>query len=137
MGNFGAGNDTKRLGSEWLGRQVPIIIDRPLGSAHSGRPDLVYPLNYGYIPGTVAGDGEPIDVYLMGEPHLLEGTLVFIVGIIHRHNDSEDKLVGCREARHVTPQEIMQAVSFTEQWFDVTIETISGEARYEGLSFDK
>ncbi|MBQ9299025.1 MAG: hypothetical protein IJ214_00790 [Clostridia bacterium] len=37
---------------------VHVVIDRPLGSRHPEHPDLVYPVNYGYIPGLPAGDGE-------------------------------------------------------------------------------
>ncbi|WP_407926870.1 inorganic diphosphatase [Caproicibacter fermentans] len=28
---------------------------------------MIYPLNYGYLPGTIAEDGEEIDAYLVGE----------------------------------------------------------------------
>ena len=43
-----------------------MVIDRPLGSAHPQHPDLVYPVNYGYIPNTEAGDLDPIDAYVLG-----------------------------------------------------------------------
>ena len=41
-----------------LNRRVHVLVDRPLGSRHPERPDLIYPLNYGYLPGTLSGDGE-------------------------------------------------------------------------------
>lgn len=41
-----------------------IIIDRPRGSRHPRMPDMVYPLDYGYLAGTTAGDGDGIDVWL-------------------------------------------------------------------------
>jgi len=39
-----------------------VVIDRPKGSAHPRYPDMIYPVNYGYLDGTVSGDGEGIDV---------------------------------------------------------------------------
>lgn len=41
-----------------------IIVDRPKGSAHPRYPDLIYPLDYGYLENTSAGDGDGIDVWL-------------------------------------------------------------------------
>jgi inorganic pyrophosphatase len=41
-----------------------ITIDRPKGTAHPRFPDLIYPINYGYINNTQSQDGEGIDVFL-------------------------------------------------------------------------
>lgn len=41
-----------------------VIIDRPRGSAHPRYPELIYPLDYGYLENTSAGDGDGIDVWL-------------------------------------------------------------------------
>jgi inorganic pyrophosphatase len=41
-----------------------IVVDRPRGSSHPRRPEVVYPYDYGYLAGTAAGDGEGIDVWL-------------------------------------------------------------------------
>ncbi len=35
----------------------PIIIDRPTGSSHPRYPEAIYPLDYGYLENTKAGDG--------------------------------------------------------------------------------
>ncbi len=40
-----------------------IIIDRPKGTAHPKYPDLIYPMDYGYLKGTTAVDGNEIDVW--------------------------------------------------------------------------
>ncbi|HEY9293603.1 MAG TPA: inorganic pyrophosphatase [Microlunatus sp.] len=45
-----------------------IIIDRPKGSAHPRFGQWVYPVDYGYIAGTSAADGEGIDIWLGTEP---------------------------------------------------------------------
>ena len=51
----------------YLGQTVTIDIDRPIGYVHhKGEKTLVYPINYGYIPGVLGGDGEELDVFLMG-----------------------------------------------------------------------
>jgi len=41
-----------------------LIVDRPRGQAHPRYPDLIYPRDYGYLEGTVAGDGAGIDVWI-------------------------------------------------------------------------
>jgi len=41
-----------------------IVIDRPKGSAHPRFPDIIYPLDYGYLAGTTSGDGQGIDVWM-------------------------------------------------------------------------
>ncbi len=52
--------------SAWEGllRERGVILDRPRGSAHPRFPEMIYPLDYGYIPGTVGGDGDEIDVFV-------------------------------------------------------------------------
>lgn len=41
-----------------------IVIDRPQGSAHPRMPTTIYPFDYGYLEGTVSGDGQGIDVWV-------------------------------------------------------------------------
>lgn len=40
-----------------------IVIDRPRGSTHPRHEEIVYPVDYGYLEGTTAGDGDGIDVF--------------------------------------------------------------------------
>jgi hypothetical protein len=35
-----------------------IAIDRPRWQAHPLYPDMIYPCDYGHVPGTTAADGE-------------------------------------------------------------------------------
>lgn len=44
---------------------MTVPIDRPIGSAHPKHDDIIYPINYGFIPKVLGGDGEGLDVYLM------------------------------------------------------------------------
>ena len=46
--------------------KVKVIVDRPMGSRHPEH-GFIYPVNYGYVPGTFAEDGEEIDAYVLGE----------------------------------------------------------------------
>jgi inorganic pyrophosphatase len=41
-----------------------VILDRPRGSVHPRYADVTYPLDYGYLANTTAGDGGGIDVWL-------------------------------------------------------------------------
>ncbi len=47
-----------------LAKSHPIHIDRPRGSVHPDWPELLYPLDYGYLEGTMASDGDGIDVWI-------------------------------------------------------------------------
>lgn len=41
-----------------IGKKAHVIIDRPLGSRHPKYRELIYEVNYGYVPGIIGGDGE-------------------------------------------------------------------------------
>ena len=41
-----------------------ITIDRPKGFAHKRFPELIYPIDYGYINNTKSQDGQGIDVFV-------------------------------------------------------------------------
>lgn len=104
-----------------LGKIVNIQVDRPIGYNHHG---ILYPINYGYIPGVMAPDGEEQDVYLLGVNEPVDKYTVRIIAIIHREDDVEDKLVGAPLGMEFTKEEITKAVHFQEQFFAHTIETI-------------
>ena len=48
--------------SDFIGKVVTVKVDRPLGSKHP-EYGLIYTLNYGYVPGVMAPDGEELDAY--------------------------------------------------------------------------
>lgn len=48
---------------ERLVADCPLKLDRPKGSHHSRYPELVYPLDYGYLEGSTSVDGGGIDVW--------------------------------------------------------------------------
>ena len=105
----------KALASSYLGQIVEIEIDRPLGSTHPKHPDLIYPVNYGFIPGVFGGDGEEMDVYLLGVDKPVSKYSAQIIAIVHRLDDEEDKLVGAPVGTHFTKTEIEKSVAFQER----------------------
>ena len=96
---------------------MTMIVDRPLGSSHPNYPDIIYPINYGYIPGLMAADGDEQDVYLLGVDHPLETYTGLIIAILKRADDVEDKLVMAPEGRHFSDRDILELTYFQEQYF--------------------
>lgn len=115
----------KELVKSYLGKTVTIKMDRPMGFVHKKENySLTYPINYGYIPGVTGGDGEELDVYLLGVNEPVDEYTVKIIGIVHRENDNEDKLVAAPEGMSFTKEEIEREVHFQEQYYETEIETI-------------
>ena len=101
-----------------LGKIVRVIIDRPLGSHHPNYEDLVYPMNYGYIEGIIAPDGEEQDAYVMGIDRPIEQFTGTLIAIVHRLNDVEDKWVVAPEGTHFSAEDIEKAIEFQEKYFE-------------------
>lgn len=114
----------KALVWSYLGRNVYIKIDRPIGTAHPKHPDIIYPVNYGYIPGVSGGDGEELDVYVLGVDYPVSDFNGRIIGIIHRENDIEDKLVAAPDGLILNQSQITEAVYFQEQFYKSRTEAI-------------
>ena len=107
----------KALASSYLGKTITIRIDRPAGSTHPQYSDLIYPVNYGYIPNVFSGDGEELDVYLLGVDKPVTEYSARIIAVVHRLDDAEDKLVAAPEGMMFTRKEIKEAVSFQERFY--------------------
>ena len=77
-----------------MGTKQKIVIDRPVGYVHHTKGiTLDYPINYGYLPGIIGGDGEEQDVYVLGIVQPLTEFEGRIIAAIRRTDDNEDKLV--------------------------------------------
>ncbi|MBE6558771.1 MAG: inorganic pyrophosphatase [Ruminococcaceae bacterium] len=100
-----------------LGRTVTVTVDRPLGSRHPRWPDMIYPVNYGYVTGITGGDGEAQDAYILGVDSPLETFEGRVIAVIHRLDDVEDKWVVAPEDRPFAAEEIEAAVAFQERYF--------------------
>ncbi len=100
-----------------IGDIVTVTVDRPLGSFHPEYKDMLYPINYGYIEGIIAPDGEEQDAYILGVNEAVEKFTGKIIAVIHRSDDVEEKWVVCPEDRTFSREEIMEQVSFQEQYY--------------------
>lgn len=100
-----------------IGRTVTVTVDRPLGSRHPQYPDLVYPVNYGYIEGVMGGDGEWQDVYILGVEKPVPRFTGRIIAVVRRLDDEEDKWVAAPEGMCFSDAEIRESIRFQEQFF--------------------
>ena len=101
---------------DYLGKTLEVKIDRPLGSKHP-KHGFIYPINYGYIPNTISGDGEELDCYVLGTYEPLETFKGKCIAIIHRLNDNDDKLIIVPENKFFSNNEIRVLTEFQEQYF--------------------
>ncbi|MBP3797280.1 MAG: inorganic diphosphatase [Ruminococcus sp.] len=104
-----------------INRIVTVTIDRPMGSYHPEYKDMYYPINYGYIEGVMADDGEEQDAYVIGVDKPLETFTGKVIAVIKRHDDVEDKWVVCPEGCNYTKEEIQRLTEFQEKFFDSEI----------------
>ena len=101
---------------KYLNKTVTVKIDRPLGSKHPDW-DLIYEVNYGYVPNTISGDGEELDCFVLGVDKPLDNFTGKCIAIIHRINDNDDKLIIVPEGMNFTNKEIRNLTNFQEKYF--------------------
>jgi inorganic pyrophosphatase len=95
-------------------------MDRPLGTRHP-KHGFMYCVNYGFVPGTVSGDGEELDAYLLGVFEPLQSYIGKCIAVIHRINDDDDKLIVVPDGKQYTDDEIRKLTNFQEQYFQSEI----------------
>lgn len=100
----------------YLGKEVKVTIDRPLGSKHP-KHDFTYLVNYGFISGTKAPDGEELDAYVLGVSEPVQEFEGQCIAIVHRTNDDDDKLIVVPKGKEYSDEQIMDEVNFQEQFF--------------------
>lgn len=100
-----------------LGEFVKVTVDRPLGTYHPKHKDIYYPINYGYVEGIMAPDGEEQDAYILGINYPIKEYTGKVIAIIHRYDDIEEKWVVAPENMSFTSEEIMRQVDFQERFF--------------------
>lgn len=110
-------SDSLALARAWLGRQVTVCVDRSLGSRHPqwGFP---YSVNYGYVPGVTAPDGEDLDAYVLGVKEPLAEFSGRCIAIVHRQDDDDDKLVVVPDGVCLSDDDILAQTHFQERFFD-------------------
>lgn len=99
---------------EYLGKKVQIKIDQPYGTFYK---NALYECNYGYVPNTLAPDGDELDAYYLGPKVPLEEVEGICIAIIHRLDDDDDKLILVEEGVKMTDEEIDNTVNFREKYF--------------------
>jgi inorganic pyrophosphatase len=80
------------------GSNVKYALDTKTGflTVKKALPEgMVFPFNFGMIPGTLAEDGDPIDVLVYNEEPLIAGCLLHVkpVGVIKAQQSEGKKLV--------------------------------------------
>ncbi len=117
---------------DFLNKIVTAKIDRPLGSKHSEKyPKHIYPLNYGYIPNTISGDGKELDCYILGVYEPITNFTGECIAIIHRINDNDDKLILAPEGKNFSNDAIIALTEFQERFFKIKI------IRKSSINFNK
>jgi len=108
------------LPTDFIGKTIKIRIDRPMGSRH---PDhgFLYPLNYGFVPGVFAPDGDELDAYLLGIFEAVEEFEGRCIAVIHRLDDDDDKLVLAPEGRQFSDEQILALTEFQERFFQPVV----------------
>ena len=91
-------------GWEALIRRNGITLDRPYRSPHPNHPEIIYPINYGYVNGTTSSDGDAVDVFVGTAENGLVGLLMTTD---YGRGDREIKLL-----YNCTPEEIYLANGF-------------------------
>ena len=104
-----------------LGKVVKVVVDRPLGTYHPKYKDLFYSVNYGYVEGIIAADGEEQDAYILGVNEPIKEFTGKVIAVIHRFDDVEEKLVVVPTDASFTKEEIMKQVYFQERFFKIEI----------------
>jgi len=102
---------------DYIGKILEVKVDREFGSKHP-KHGFIYPVNYGYIPNTVSGDGEELDCYILGVFEPIREFKGKCIAIIHRINDDDDKLVVVPENVEYSDEAINALVEFQERFFE-------------------
>lgn len=83
-----------------LVRSSRLVIDRPKGAHHPRFPEMIYPVDYGYLENTTSMDGNGIDVWRGTEPSGKIDAVICTVDLLKK--DSEIKLlIGCTTAEKI------------------------------------
>ena len=110
----------QRESYKYIGNVVQVKIDRPLNSKHP-KHGFIYPVNYGFVPNTISGDGEELDCYVLGIDTAIEEFEGECIAVIHRTNDNDDKLIVVPKGEYFSDEDIRALTNFQEQYFESEI----------------
>lgn len=117
MGYNSAMSESLKIAKSYLNKTITVTVDRQLGSNHP-KHGFEYHVNYGFLKGEKAPDGEDLDAYVLGVNEPVESFTGKCIAIIHRLKDDDDKLVIVPQEIDLTNEEIEKAVAFQEKWFE-------------------
>ena len=100
---------------------MKVIVDRPMGTIHPKHGNIHYTVNYGYVEGILAADGEEQDAYILGVSEPVSAFYGRVIAVIHRFDDVEEKWVVAPEGVSLSKEEIMRQVDFQERFFQTEI----------------
>ncbi|MFZ3054796.1 MAG: inorganic diphosphatase [Minisyncoccales bacterium] len=106
---------------QFIGKEVDIKIDRLINSRH---PDhgFLYKINYGFVPDTIAPDGEEIDAYLLMVGKPVKSYKGKCIAVIHRLEEDDDKLVVVpSDSINISDEKILELTDFQEKFFTIKI----------------
>lgn len=103
-----------------IGKKYKVIVDRKIGDCHPDYKDLVYEVNYGYIPEIIGGDGEFQDAYILGVDNPIDEFEGILIGIVIRLNDLETKWI-IASNNNYSDKEIKRLIYFQEKYFNTVI----------------
>ena len=101
----------------YIGNMVWVKTDRPKGSKHP-KFGFESERNYGFIPYTKSGDGEELDAYILMIDKPLTDYVGRCIGVIHRLNDDDDKLIVVPKDCDLADEVIEKETAFQEKWFE-------------------
>lgn len=104
------------MNTKYLGKTLHAKINRPFGSKHP-KHGFIYPVNYGFIPNTISGDGEEIDCYILGIFEPISNFTGKCIAIIHRTDDDDDKLILVPDGINYSDDAINALTEFQERFF--------------------
>ncbi|MCC6982409.1 MAG: inorganic diphosphatase [Bauldia sp.] len=90
------------------GEPIKYEMDKPAGALFVDRflyTPLRYPGNYGFIPHTLSGDGDPCDVLVANTRAIIPGAVISVrpVGVLlMEDNSGEDEKILAVPSRHLT-----------------------------------
>ena len=90
--------DTKRFWEavDKLVNELRVVTDRPKGSRHPRFPEIVYPVDYGYLENTTSPDGNGIDVWQGNASVKRVDAVICTIDLMKK--DSEIKMLfGCSD----------------------------------------
>ncbi len=102
--------------AQYIGKTVTVKMDRPMGSTHP-RCGVLYPVNYGTLPGTNAPDDGEIDAYVVGIFEPVDEFTGMCIAVIHRLDDDDDTRIVVPENTAYSNDHMLALTEFQERFF--------------------